>query len=634
MASVLITMTALAVYRYVKNGNSSQSNRSKHSAPDPEAQLIAKAFPPDLQQQILSDFEGCVKMFCANRKERLHRMRCQWEMRKAAEEASDTLKEGSNTKKDESLSGEENGQRTMLRDQDRSQTPSATSPNSNHVNNQHITPPQLSQTPSPVLMEESVRPEPPTNGNPTRSMSPYPFPKRTSSILPANSTTTTTAHSTFQKDLPDVPTFSDSERPSTPTTIRAAITSRFNQFINSHRIAPGTPSASLSRSSTPDSTSETPSNTATQSKHQLMEQKLTYDPATCYLEAGKTLLVLWAIVDILKKATAAAESEPAQDGNDEDEKKVESINGQHDIVEADVNGQIGPTKLNTTSATDVDNNKKELPLPPLSPRSDTSSPTLVSPHPSQSSSPSPSPEPDIDMKYLTPQEREQHLIKHLSTQTLVSLLQMIQVLESVLRDKFISVQREKGKKNAFGSGDGDGDGGGGGGGGGDAVAGVLVMDDLMSQTSPANSESPALKSPHSPIPSPSIIDSTTTITSATTTTTFEDLNITQRPFTSLVSQYDSYILHKLSLGWGMVGMIIDGMTREEVGEMVMEHRMFWDVEREGFLVARILEELEGRRGTKGDKGKEGEIQVEELEVREKDGGEEGEEIEWLEVARM
>ncbi|KAI8831250.1 hypothetical protein BC829DRAFT_116018 [Chytridium lagenaria] len=58
MASVLIGLTALAVYRYIQKRRNSRS---------PEMLLINKCFPKELQLQIINDFDECVATFTASR---------------------------------------------------------------------------------------------------------------------------------------------------------------------------------------------------------------------------------------------------------------------------------------------------------------------------------------------------------------------------------------------------------------------------------------------------------------------------------------------------------------------------------------------------------------------------------------
>ncbi|KAJ3108568.1 hypothetical protein HDU97_000850 [Phlyctochytrium planicorne] len=407
MASILITLTAVAVYKYVKARRSSRS---------PEALLINKCFPKELQQQILNDFDECISTFAASRYEK-HQKVLQLFSKQQAEFEKEQV---------------------ALQLQQQQQ--------------------QL-------------------------------------------------ADAAAGRDGDGLDTGGVAARVETPKK------SRFSFLTRKPGPKASSPSPSRRGSNSPTPTPSLPS----------LPEPPAFDPASVRMEGQQALLLLWALVDGLKKGInreVFAGSETTDDENSNGStSSVDSANNSiPNLVPED--GKVvttGPESMDSRVPGADDGVKNGDGLGPAAGVDATAE----------------------EMPPLTLKEREFELIQPLDTGILISLLQILHSVESVLLDRFMFL-RDRGVES--------------------------IPQSLNRRRSSTSSIKGDASNPD---------DATITISIAD-------------------AACDGYILQKISLGWGFVNMLLEATDTMELRDIVMQNQGMMDARMDGFLVETILEVLDTR----------------------------------------
>ncbi|KAI9331131.1 hypothetical protein DFJ73DRAFT_857822 [Zopfochytrium polystomum] len=235
-----------------------------------------------------------------------------------------------------------------------------------------------------------------------------------------------------------------------------------------------------------------------------------WDPVTVKEEASNALLLLWAVVDLLKKGASINASNEGQD---------------------------------LTAADNNPNGSVEDPAS-LSPSLSASTVQAASSNPTSPSEEATSLENPPKLAAMTRKEREVEILSKFHATSLISILQMVQAIEAMLLEKFTVLRQHSWDSSPLAAADANGN------------ADGDKQDALAQETGDAG---------------------------------------------ELVGNvgfggpsYDSQLLHKISLGWGVVGMIMETESKEELRILTEQNRMRWEGQSEGFLVRTIQELLDER----------------------------------------
>ncbi|KAJ3218913.1 hypothetical protein HDU67_003552 [Dinochytrium kinnereticum] len=403
MASVLIGLTALAVYRYVKNRRGMRT---------PEMMLINRCFPNELQQQILNDFDECISTFTASRYDKHQRaiLLLKQQQILAAEEAAASIT---------GLDGD-------------------------------------------ALTAGSVE--------------------------------------SMESDGA-IASVADAEPPKP---------SRFSFLF---RKKPGTAATGSSPPSRRGSSSSTGSTST---------EATVFDPAVIRMEACQSLLLLWALVDALKKGINREVFLKLEDDSSE---KGTSRSSTPPLMDSDDDrGETAKSHSEGTATDDIPEGTL-MDLDKVKQEADATSDNAPPP--------------------MSLADRELELLTPLDTVTLLSLLQILQSVESVLLDRFMFLRNY-------------------------GVTAIPVSIGERRRSSASSSEHLNAAA------------AAAAAAAAPSSVTLDDL------------ECDGYILHKISLGWGFVLMLLEARNTAELKELVMEHDAIMDGRMDGFLVNSILKVLATR----------------------------------------
>ncbi|KAJ3295755.1 hypothetical protein HDU79_008451 [Rhizoclosmatium sp. JEL0117] len=362
-----------------------------------------------------------------------------------------------------------------------------------------------------------------------------------------------------QEQDPESPTTFDPppRRPGTPTPPPApspvALPLTQSQSQSQSQVAPkktllsrlsfiGVPAAyptstSTASQSTPATATQQQSTSTSNNELARKPSIVKFDLKQANAEAAAAFLLLWAIVDALKKAAIARKAI--------DDAKLNPVQEQEEPIDL------------------VD----EANLPTV-----TSYPTAMSttPLPDDPSTASTTDDEDDADAVIgkTEREREHQLLSTLNNESLISLIRAIQACLSILKQRF-------------------------------ALAGVNVVYDeypspessIQSPPQPpsvesleiveeeVDSSSPASNSKANSSSSPSTSSSTATSTTTSTTSTKPTpKNKKYPPLVHPLSQYPSQLVNKLKLGWGQMVMILEAETKEEIVELLDRMQSVWQVQ--------------------------------------------------------
>ncbi|KAJ3324528.1 hypothetical protein HDU76_013388 [Blyttiomyces sp. JEL0837] len=436
--SIAITLTAIAIYKLANRNNKT-----------PEKVLIASAFPKELQDQILKDYQEAISVFCSHRYERMGKIEGKKDLVIAA--SSSSSETGSNNNSTDDLVASERGGETPV---DTAST----------VNGDTIEDTDTITSPSPSASASS-------------STSTQPIP-------PATPPTPRRSRLSWMTRKPG-PSTSTSTTPTTQTTPQSPKPKPSKQSLKPSKQAPKL----ISPSTGP------------------------FDPLKSKQDAENALLLLWAIVDVLKKGALAVDMESV--ASVLDEKKENEINID-EVLEGTEDLDLGNVRIVALKESQSDEKDAvEQVADEANILDDGSSTTTATATATMEDS---------------QQAKELSILTPLSTLTLLNLLQIIQSIESLLREKFISITSE------------------------------FTKETIPISPRPTDGDNPTYG-----------IHST---------------------------DYDSFILDKISMGWGVVGMVLETETKGELMTLVETQKGLWEGRnsKEGFIVGSLLKVLEERGG--------------------------------------